>query len=108
MNLNVPASNATLHYDHSYENFILFIYGVVHPIFTTFQLYSIYLTCAVTVDRWIYVTFPLKVDTICSMRNTFTAIAAIFAFCFIYNFPRWFEIKSVKVKKKKQKHKKLL
>jgi hypothetical protein len=97
--LKMKASTQTTSVDHShsYDSFICFIYGIVHPVFMTFQLYSIYLTCAVTVDRWIYITFPLKVDTICSMRNTFKAIAGIFAFCVIYNLPRWFEIESFKV-----------
>jgi hypothetical protein len=50
---------------HSYESFINLIYGVWSPIFTTFQLFAIYLTCAVTVDRWICVTWPLKVSLNC-------------------------------------------
>lgn len=79
---------------HPYESFINLIYGIWSPIFTTFQLYAIYLTVAVTIDRWIYVTWPLKADTICTMKNTFRAVVLIFTFCFIYNLPRWFEIES--------------
>nr|QVK45809.1 G protein-coupled receptor [Proales similis] len=77
-----------------YESFINYIYGIWSPIFTTFQLFAIYLTCAVTVDRWIYLTWPLKVDKICSMRNTIRAIVLLFVFCVLYNLPRWFEIES--------------
>jgi len=79
---------------HPYESFINLIYGIWSPIFTTFQLYAIYLTCAVTVDRWIYLTWPLKIDTICSMKNTLIAIVLLFVFCVVYNLPRWFEIET--------------
>ncbi|CAF0937540.1 unnamed protein product [Brachionus calyciflorus] len=79
---------------HPYESFINFIYGIWSPIFTTFQLYAIYLTVAVTVDRWIYVTWPLRADSICTMKNTFRTVIFIFVFCFTYNLPRWFEIES--------------
>ena len=81
------------------ESFINLVYGVWSPIFTTFQLYTFYLTCAVTVDRWIYVTWPLKADKICKLKNTFIVIGIIFLFCFVYNLPRWFEIESYKVTK---------
>jgi hypothetical protein len=81
---------------NQYESYISLIYGIWSPIFTTFQLFTFYLTCAVTVDRWVYVTWPLKADKICTLRNTFTAIALIFLFCFVYNLPRWFEIESVR------------
>jgi hypothetical protein len=79
---------------HPYESFINLIYGIWSPIFTTFQLYAIYLTCAVTVDRWIYLTWPLKIDIICSMKNTLIAIILLFVFCVVYNLPRWFEIET--------------
>lgn len=90
-NLNGTTDNLDM---HPYESFINFIYGLWSPIFKTFQLYAIYLTCAVTVDRWIYVTWPLKADTICTIRNTIRAILIIFIFCVIYNLPVWFEIES--------------
>jgi hypothetical protein len=82
---------------NQYESYISLIYGIWSPVFTTFQLFTFYLTCAVTVDRWIYVTWPLKADKICTLRNTFTAIGLIFLFCFVYNLPRWFEIESVRM-----------
>lgn len=79
----------------SYENFINLVYGIWTPLLATFQLFAIYLTCAVTVDRWIYVTWPLKADKICTMRNTFIAILALLIFCLVYNLPRWFEIQAI-------------
>jgi hypothetical protein len=85
---------------HPYESFINLIYGIWSPIFTTFQLYAIYMTCAVTVDRWICVTWPLKVEKICSIRNTIKTIILLFLFCVLYNLPRWFEIESFLVTSK--------
>ena len=80
-----------------YENVVNLLYGCWTPIFTTFQVFAIYLTCAVTIDRWFYVAMPLRVDTICSMKNTLRTIGGLFAFCVVYNLPKWFEIESVAV-----------
>lgn len=81
---------------NGYENFINMIYPFGSPIFSTFQLYAIYLTCAVTVDRWIYLKWPLKADSICTIRMTIKIIFAIFIFCVTYNLPRWFEVETSK------------
>ena len=81
----------------NYENFLSMIYWAWSPIFLTFQLYSIYLTCAVTVDRWIYLLFPLKAERICTIRRTLTIIFCIFVFCVLFNLPRWFEVTYSKV-----------
>ena len=79
---------------NSYENFINMIYPFGSPIFSTFQLFAIYLTCAVTVDRWIYLKWPLNADLICTIRVTLKVIVLIFVFCVIYNLPRWFEVET--------------
>lgn len=79
---------------NGYENFINLIYPFGSPIFSTFQLYAIYLTCAVTCDRWIYLKWPLKADLICTIRTTLKIILSIFVFCVVYNFPRWFEVET--------------
>jgi len=79
---------------NGYENFINMIYPYSNPITTTFQLFAIYLTCAVTVDRWIYLKWPLKADSICTIKSTIRVILILFAFCVIYNFPRWFEVET--------------
>ena len=82
---------------HMYESFINLVYGYWFPIVNTFQLYAIYLTCAVSVDRCLCLTFPFKVDKICSIKNTVISIVAIFLFCVIYNIPNWFEVESYPV-----------
>jgi hypothetical protein len=82
---------------NGYENFINLIYPFGSPIFSTFQLYAIYLTCAVTCDRWIYLKWPLKADLICTIRTTLKIILSIFVFCVVYNFPRWFEVETILV-----------
>jgi hypothetical protein len=82
---------------NGYENFINLIYPFGSPIFSTFQLYAIYLTCAVTCDRWIYLKWPLKADLICTIRTTLKIILSIFVFCVVYNLPRWFEVETTLV-----------
>ena len=90
--------NATTNHEmHVYESYINLIYGSWSPVFTTFQLYAIYLTCAVSVDRFICLLYPFKVDKICSIKNTLTSIFLIFVFCFVYNLPKWFEVESYAV-----------
>jgi hypothetical protein len=81
-------SYAALYYE-SYLNTVLWAWS---SIFITFQLFSIYLTCAVTVDRWIYLLTPLKAERICTTRRTLGVIYGIFFFCVIFNIPRWFEV----------------
>lgn len=80
---------------NGYENFINMIYPFGSPVFSTFQLFAIYLTCAVTVDRWIYLKWPLKADSICTITSTIRVIFFIFLFCVAYNFPRWFEVETI-------------
>jgi hypothetical protein len=75
-----------------YESLINLVLRYWSPIYTTFQLFAIYMTCAVTIDRWLYLTFPLKVDTLCTMKNTIKSIGIIFIFCVMYTLPKWFEV----------------
>ncbi len=82
---------------HQYESFINFVLGYWYPIVNTFQLYAIYLTCAVSVDRCLCLVYPFKVDKICSIKNTIVSICLIFLFCVVYNIPNWFEVESFPV-----------
>ena len=92
------ARNASSSYDvHPYESYINLNYGKWSPVFTTFQLYEIYLTCAVSVVRFICLMYPCKVKKICSIKNTLTSIILIFVFCLVYNLPKWFEVESYAV-----------
>ena len=75
-----------------YENFLNMILWAWSPIFTTFQLFAIYLTCSVTVDRWIYLYYPFKADRLLTKKRTIIVILFILLFCIIYNVPRWFEV----------------
>lgn len=77
---------------NAYESFINLILRFWSPVFSTFQLYAIYLTCAVTVDRWIYLKWPLKADSVCTIKVTIKIICGILFFCFVYNLPRLFEV----------------
>ena len=79
---------------NKYESLVNYLLRFIMPIFSTLQLYSIYLTCAVTVDRFIYVNWPLKADKICTIRSTIVTISILFFCCVFYNLPRWFEVDS--------------
>lgn len=77
-----------------YESFLNRYIRFFSPIFSTFQLYAIYLTCAVTIDRFIYLRWPLRAESICTIKTTIRVSIIIFAFCSLYNLPRWFEVTS--------------
>ena len=79
-----------------YESFLSMILWAWSPIFNTFQLFAIYLTCSVTVDRWIYLLFPFKADRLCTKRRTMIVILCILLFCVLFNLPRWFEVTYIK------------
>lgn len=91
-NSNIPMKYTVYLNGIYYENFLNMILWAWSPVFLTFQLYSIYLTCAVTVDRWIYLLFPLKADRICTKKRTIIVIISILVFCIIFNLTRWFEV----------------
>lgn len=75
-----------------YENFCNIILWAWSPIFLTIQLFSIYLTCAITIDRSIYILFPFDKDVYCSKTRTLKAIYLIFFLTILFNLPRWFEV----------------
>eukprot|EP00794_Sanderia_malayensis_P019594 gene19594-21522_t len=60
------------------------------PVFFFFIVASIWVTVGLTVNRFIVVRFPVQARNYCSVKRTYVAIAAILAFCFIINFPHFF------------------
>ncbi|CAF1160801.1 unnamed protein product [Didymodactylos carnosus] len=57
----------------------------------TILLSLIFLTVAVSIDRLIFIKYPLKAARICTRRNTLIVIFFIYAFSIIYCIPYWLE-----------------
>ena len=63
----------------------------VIPLMNTLQLCSIYYTVAVSLDRFLYLSYGLQAETICTVRNALRAIALITVSSALFILPHWFK-----------------
>ncbi|XP_053377870.1 FMRFamide receptor-like [Mercenaria mercenaria] len=73
---------------------ILFPY--LHPAAVTFQVTSVWLTLAFTVDRYIMICHPFKAERMCSVGKARKVIIGMYIFGILFNIPRFLEYKTVK------------
>ena len=52
------------------------------------QTCSVYVTMAVTIERYLAVCWPLKARSICTIGKAKTVIVSVAGFAVIYNIPR--------------------
>ena len=57
----------------------------------TLQLCSIYYTVAVSFDRFLYLSYGLRAETICTVRNSLRVIILISIFSILFILPHWFK-----------------
>ncbi|CAL8143759.1 unnamed protein product [Orchesella dallaii] len=69
----------------------------LYPISITAQTGSVYLTLAVTIERYIAVCHSLKARSICTWRRARICVATVFLFSIVYNLPRWWEVIAIPV-----------
>lgn len=74
---------------------ILFPY--LHPSAVTFQVTSIWLTLAFTVDRYIMICHPFKAESMCSVGRARKVIVAVYILGVLFNIPRFLEYKTEEV-----------
>lgn len=82
--------------DFTVRTFLLFMYyrrfsPYVIPLMNTLQLCSIYYTVAVSLDRFLYLSFGLRAETICNVRNSLCVIALITICSILFILPHWFK-----------------
>jgi len=75
---------------------ILFPY--LHPAAVTFQVTSIWLTLAFTVDRYIMICHPFKAERMCSVSRARKVIVFIYILGFLFNIPRFLEYTTETIK----------
>ena len=63
----------------------------VIPLMNTLQLCSIYYTVAVSFDRFLYLSYGLLAETICTVRNSLRTIFCITIFSILFILPHWFK-----------------
>lgn len=78
-------------YYHVYPRYMPYLF----PIWMMSLMTSVYLTLAVTIERFIATHYPLRVRTICTYRRARWTFLAIVIFSIAYNIPRFWEIKYV-------------
>lgn len=72
----------------------VYLFPVVHPAALTFQVTSIWLTLAFTVDRYIMICHPFKAEKMCSVSRARKVIVCIYILGIIFNIPRFLEYKT--------------
>ena len=72
----------------------VYLFPFVHPAAITFQVTSIWLTLAFTVDRYIMICHPFKAEKLCTVSRARKVIIGLFIFGIIFNIPRFLEYKT--------------
>ena len=65
--------------------------------FLVFQVISIWLTLAFTVDRYIMICHPFTAEPYCTIARARKVIVALFIMGFIFNIPKFFEYETVSI-----------
>lgn len=65
----------------------------LYPLACIAQFVTVYLTLTVTLERYIAVCHPLKARSFCTYGRAQVAVAVIVIVAFIYNLPKFWEIK---------------
>lgn len=73
------------------------LFPYLHPAAVTFQVTSIWLTLAFTVDRYIMICHPFKAERMCSVSRARKVIVGIYALGALFNIPRFLEYTSNKI-----------
>ncbi|CAG7824937.1 unnamed protein product [Allacma fusca] len=64
----------------------------LYPISISAQTASVYLTLAVTLERYVAVCHPLRARSLCTWRRARYCVMTVLLFAITYNLPRWWEV----------------
>ncbi|CAF0918958.1 unnamed protein product [Rotaria sordida] len=76
---------------HGYDDYVQRFSPYIVPLMNTLQLCSIYYTVAVSLDRFLYLSYGLQAETICNVRNSLRIIAIITISSTLFILPHWFK-----------------
>lgn len=96
--VGLPANfphTGTMHtfYFHVYPRYMPYLF----PIWMMSLMTSVYLSLAVTIERFIATHYPLRVRTICTYRSARWTSIAVVIFSIAYNIPRFWEVEYVEI-----------
>lgn len=79
------------------DDYYLEMFLIVHPAAITFQVTSIWLTMAFTVDRYIMICHPFKAERMCDIPRARRVVLALYLAGIAFNIPRYLEYKVVEI-----------
>ena len=74
-----------------------YLFPYVHPLAFTFQVTSIWLTLAFTIDRYIMICHPFRAEPFCNIGVARKLIFAIYTIGLLFNIPKFFEYETVMI-----------
>lgn len=94
--LEIPSHQGGILFDYFFRLYPL-LAPVLFPLALTAQTASVYLTLTVTLERWVAVCHPLRARSLCTQRRARIHVAGAMAFAFLYNLPRFWEVRRGKM-----------
>ena len=73
------------------------MFPIVHPAALTFQVTSIWLTLAFTVDRYIMICHPFKAERMCDIPRARRVVLGLYLAGIAFNIPRCFEYTVIEI-----------
>ncbi|XP_062600886.1 FMRFamide receptor-like [Saccostrea cucullata] len=77
--------------------FYIKLFPYIHPAAITFQVTSIWLTCAFTLDRYVMICHPFKAERWCKISTARKTIVGVFLAGLVFNIIRFFEYETSEI-----------
>ena len=90
-----PSSGDEEYWSNWTEGLYPHMFPYVHALAFNFQVTSIWLTLAFTVDRYIMICHPFRSASHCTLRRARMVIVGLCTFSFLGNIPKFFEYEVV-------------
>ena len=79
------------------EGYYPYMFPYVHALAFTFQVTSIWLTLAFTIDRYIMICHPYTAEPYCTVSRARKVICFLFLGSIIFNMPKFFEYETIEL-----------
>ncbi len=79
------------------EGLYPYLFPYIHAAAFTFQVTSVWLTLAFTLDRYIMICHPFRAEPFCTISRARKVIGSLFVGGIIFNIPKYFEYETVAI-----------